>query len=271
MRWLLLTLVVGAVPGALQGQGEYRRTAGDTLRYREVTDDTTRITLPQGVIPIVSSHDAVIALTFLGADSARAWYQSLALSAITPQGRVAPTTMTLLGKPYRLQVSPLGAVRLVSAPAMPPEVAQLTDLTRQFDDYLVRLPGGPLARNRSWTDSTSRGATTDGGAKVSIRQQGEYRVVGDTVTDACTCILVASRVRLSISSSGPGPSLQAVTTTDVSGVETGIFLWDPARGRMVSRRRAAQLTGTFRVTGVPQPIEAPVQRRYHTRMELVTP
>src|SRR5207248_11737855 len=95
---------------------------------------------PQGEIQVSVDQEGTVGLVRLAGDSARAWFESLTLAAQSPQGEQKPATDALLRKPYRLTFDARGRVKLVEAPALPPEVAGFGDLSNEFTDLFLRLP-----------------------------------------------------------------------------------------------------------------------------------
>ena len=61
-----------------------------------------------------------------------AWYDSLALSRVSPETTLSPDTDGLLGGRYRGQLSPVGGYSAVARPFVPDEVAEVAD--QQYDE-----------------------------------------------------------------------------------------------------------------------------------------
>ena len=59
-----------------------------------------------------------------------------------------------------------GRIETLRAPEQSDETRQLTDLSRQFDDFFLRLPAAPLTVGTEWVDTMSFSETEgEGGAE----------------------------------------------------------------------------------------------------------
>jgi hypothetical protein len=76
----LVALIACALP--VRAQTTYTSTR-DTLRFRETMRMQVTLTMPQGEIPMSVEQSATLSLVRMPGDSARAWYDSLAISAWT--------------------------------------------------------------------------------------------------------------------------------------------------------------------------------------------
>ena len=148
---ILLAATLTITPAATAQTGtHYTRRAADTLRYREVSTGHMRVRTPEGQdVPLETEHEALIAVTFGPADTLRAWYDSLAIGLVGPGGATRPATQTVLHQPFLLRFDPRGHTETLATPAFPASFNGVTDLTRQFDDFFLRLPEGDLNRASS--------------------------------------------------------------------------------------------------------------------------
>ena len=259
-------VLVGSLPMALAAQGRYTRTRGDTLRYREVTTADITLDAAQGPIKVTSEQESQLAVTFAGRDSARAWYESLLLSASSPQGTTTPGTESLKRQPFHLRLTARGAVTLLAAPAMPAEVAAITDLTHQFDDFFLRLPAGTLTRGRSWRDTVTLGDST--GAKwYLVRREARYTVLRDTVVAGTRALVIIMQQALTLASGGPVANQPVRTAQRLVGSDSGTVIFSPATGRMLARARSGMLTGTMEITQLSGVITLPQRYTFESRIE----
>jgi hypothetical protein len=100
-RTLLATTALIACALPAHAQTAYTSTR-DTLRFRETTQLHVTLTMPQGEIPMTVEQRATLSLVRLPGDSARAWFDSLAISATGPQGELKPETDSALKRTFRL-------------------------------------------------------------------------------------------------------------------------------------------------------------------------
>ena len=269
MRRLLVVLAL-LVPAAAHGQApEYRRAAGDTLRFREVTRATSEIAAPTGAMTIRTDHDATVALTFTRGDTARAWFEALSLRGTFPGGESVPQTAPLLGRPFVLTLGARGEAATLTVPEFPADVAQTSDLTHEFNDFFVRLPAVPLRPGVKWTDTTTRETPNAAGRTLRTTRIGSYRVRGDTVVGGVRGVVIDTRMRNRIESSGPSPTPGMRMTTLQEGTETGVFVFAPSEGRFLARRRDGALEGHIEFIGGPQPVRIPQKMTYQSTIERI--
>ena len=263
-------MAAALLPAAAQAQAaQYRRVVGDTVRYREVTHATSEIAAPQGAMTIRSEHDARLALAFARGDTARAWYEALSLRSAYPGGESVPETALLLGRPFLLTMGARGDVATLATPELPKAVAEVTDLTRQFEDFFVKLPAGPLRPGLEWTDTTSRETPLAAGRTLRTQRIGRFRVRGDTMVGGARGVVIETRMQNRIESTGPSPTPGMNMRTLQAGTETGTFVFSPAEGRLLARSREGALEGEIEFTGGPQPVRIPQKMTYQSTIERV--
>jgi hypothetical protein len=257
------------VPTAAAAQAPtYRRSASDTLRYQEASRATIDVTTPQGDVNVRTRTDATIAVTFGAADTARAWYDQLSLSAESAQGQQAPPTGEVLGKPFLLRVLADGSLETLSTPDVPASFQGVSDIARQFDDFFVRLPDTPLSRGTTWTDTVRVEAPTSTGGRVATERISRYEVVGDSVIDGAAVVVVRAVVRSHLNSTGPAGMPETEMMSVLRGEEQGTFYFDAAGGRMIGRSQTGDLSGDLQFIG-PQPVSLGQRIRYERTLRLV--
>ena len=232
-------LLVARVP--LGAQAHYA-PPGDTLRYRQEVKTTGVVSMPQGEFPISAEISGIAAILRTPGDSARAWFESLSITASNPGGEQKPSTAELVGKPYRLTFDSRGRVTLVEAPAIPQGLEGMGDLANAFGDFFLRLPEAPLRVGLSWSDTTTRGDST---AERSMRatSEAQYRVERDTVVDGVKALVVGVKQKVRIEASGPLPNAPAPAQTKLEGTDDGYVVFSPSAGRMLSRKHEGHFAG----------------------------
>lgn len=270
-RPALAALALLLAAGAVQAQAPvYRRAPGDTLRYREVTTGAVEARPGSGSVTMKTSRDARIAVTFGAADTARAWFEALAVSVDgPPQGERRPDASALLGRPYTLILGPRGEVQTVAVPPIPETLTQVSDLAAQFTDFFPRLPAGPLVAGATWADTVRHQATNAAGRTVVARRVGSYRVRGDSTVGGERVVVVdllTDSEILSGSSTPPAPGSASMQSA-LRGEETGAFYFAPETGLLVGRRRSGKLGGTITVSGGGRQVVIPQAFTYESRIE----
>jgi len=168
-------------------------------------------------------RDGVLRIQARFADSGitvEGWYDSLALSRESPEGKIEPDTDGLLGGRYRGTLTPTGRYVALARPFIPDEVAEVAELGTAFDDLLPPLPPVPLAVGQRWTD---------GHGLELIRLPDS--VSGRRVLHRLALRTMAKADR--ITTRGDTTALDGRQST----LEEGRVSWDPARGLVQRTRR----------------------------------
>ena len=270
---LAAALVLALAPALVCAQAPaYRRAPGDTLRYREVTTGTVEARPAGGAaVSMKTSHDARIIVAFGAADTARAWFEALAVGIDGPQGERRPSAQALLGRPYTLVLGPRGEVQTVDVPAIPPEIAQVSELAAQFTDFFPRLPAVSFTPGTTWADTTRHQTTSPTGRTVIARRIGSYLVRGDSTVAGQRVAIVELRTETEIlsGSSTPAAPGSASTQSALRGEETGVYWFAPETGRLVGRRRSGKLGGSITISGGGRQVSIPQTFTYESRIELL--
>lgn len=247
LRTLLASGVALACALPAGAQNSYS-PARDTMRFRETTQLHVTLTMPQGEIPMTMEQGAVISLVRLSGDSARAWFDSLGISATGPQGEQRPVTDSALKRQFTLGLDARGHVKNVHAPQWPANLQGVTDLSHQFDDFFLRLPTQPLTVGLAWSDTTSQ---TDSTAERYSRwvRSADYRVERDTTVGATKALVVRMKQQMHATISAPVPGQQMRSDAQLSGDEDGYFVFAPSTGRLIARRREGRMEGPVKASG----------------------
>lgn len=267
MSWALLGLLFGL--SATAANAQYRRSDRDTTRVREVTTSRTTLTAPTGTVELRSEHDATVALLFTGADSARAWYESLRIAMVSPQGRQEPTTREALSRPFVLSFDARGRIQTLSAPEFPAAFEAVTDLSHQFDDLFVRLPSAPLALGLAWADTAVIETRGLNDAYFRAERIIRSRVARDTTVGGESAWVIESVQRNAVSGTQRVKGQPLLVRTKLSGSDSGVVVFSAQNGRMLARQRVGSLAGTLTYEGGPQPMVLPMEQRYENSVRRV--
>ena len=238
-------LLVCALPVGAQTTYSMSR---DTLRFRESTQLRMTMTTPQGEMPMSADHRARVAVVRMPGDSARAWFDSLAVVATGPQGEQRPATDSALKTPIRFRLDARGRVSNVVAPTWPASLQGLADPAHHFDDYFLRLPAQPLKVGLAWSDTTT---TTDSTADKFMRwvRRTDYRVERDTTVAGTSALVVRTKQSVHVTVSAPIPNQGMRSDAQLSGDADGYFVFSPKTGRLLGRRSEGKLEGPVKVSG----------------------
>jgi hypothetical protein len=266
---LLLPAVACVRSAHAQASAEYRIRVGDTLRYAERTDSRFRFETPAGQAELNSEHIATIAVT-PSRDTMLAWYESLLLRQQGPgPERQEPNTEALLRQPFRLSISPRGVVKVLAFPSILREVASVTDLTRQFNDFFVTLPAQPLVAGATWTDTSTDTRPTKPRNKFSSRHVRSYQVERDTVVLGVAAVVIRLDQQLRMQMSSPMEDREGTVESMLEGTEEGIAIFAPSTGTLLGRRRAGFLRGTYSMLVGSARSQIPQRYEYTSTLSLV--
>ncbi len=240
--------IAGAAQDSSAQSTEYRRSRADTLRYREVGETVNTMSGRGGDFAATNHHDALVAVAFGGADSAIAWFDSVALKSTSPRGTFEPNTGPVVGKPFHLLFDARGRVETLTTPTFPQSLTAITDLSTQFDDFFVRLPDAELEIGLAWADTVVRGDSASAESWSRFSSEWELHVARDTVVDDMPAFVIVSYQILTTSSVGPVEGENLQLRSELSGEERSVVVFLPEAGRMLSRDDAGELRGTMEMT-----------------------
>ena len=268
----LLAAIVGFAPN-LKAQSDplvYHWNPGDTLRYAELTQGRIEMQMPGGAVLVRSEHDARIAVTVARRDTLVAWYERLRLLQEGPGPETqSPATTQLIGAHFTLAFDSHAPVHTVATPTIPAEIAAVTDLTRQFDDFFITLPRIPLKVGVRWVDTvqTDRpGRPTDTFAGKSVRH---YEVVRDTTIDRADAFLVVVHQDVTLNATSKVEEQQMTVTTALVGEDRGEAVFIPSEGRLHARTRVGKLAGSLTLVGPGGEMTVPQSYEYVSTLGLV--
>ena len=261
----LLAATLGFVPnvGAQSTPYGYHWTPSDTLRYSELTHSRVEMQMPGGTVLVRSEHDARIAVTALGRDTLAAWYEGLRLVQEGPGTETqSPSTAQLIGAPFMLTFDSHSPLRTSTTPAIPVDIAALTDLSRQFDDFFITLPRTKLAIGTRWADTVQTDRPARPTDTFSGRSVRDYQVVRDTTADGAPAFIVAVTQSVTLDASSRIEEQQMTVTTQFAGEDTGEVIFVPSQGRLHARTRAGKLAGSLTLTGPSGEMSVPQSYDY---------
>ena len=162
------------------------------------------------------------------------WYDSLSVDYTSPQGKVTPDTDGLIGGRWTGIMLPHGQTSLAARPFMPPELAQVSDLSDEMLDFFPPLATTGLAIGAEWTDSLG----------LEVERLRDSTGGGERLF----------RFRWRITSHGDDPAVVDTTVRLRQDIEDeGVMAWSPSRGPLGWRREIQVNTrvGASRRGGTP--------------------
>ena len=212
-----------------------------------------RLDTPTGahLRPETRGRDGVLQLRARPAGSTiaiEAWYDSLALSRVSPETTLSPDTDGLLGGRYRGQLSPVGGYSALARPFVPDDVAEVADLGGALDDLFPPLPPGALAVGERWSDAAGT----------------ELRRLPDSLAGRRVVQRLALRSRVDADRATVRGDTATIAARQVT-VEEGRVDWDPRLG-LLRRVRHLVVETTVPAGG---PVAQPVRSRLEQDVRLV--
>ncbi len=189
------------------------------------------------------SRDGILRVRARAADSGialEAWYDSLAVSRVSPETTLIPDTEGLLGGRYRGALSPDGRYEPRARPFVPDAVAEVADVGRVLDDLLPPLPPRSLAVGEAWSD----------GAGLELRR------LTDSVARGRSLVRLALRVRSESHEATIRGDTTGLAATEVT-TEMGQVDWDGTVG-LVRRVRHIVVETSVPAGG---PLKQPLRSR----------
>ena len=171
-----------------------------------------------------------------------AWYDSLALSRESPEGKLVPDTDGLLGGRYRGALSPTGRYAAEARPFVPDEVAEVAELGGAMEDLLPPLPPVAISVGQRWSDSSGL----------------ELRRLPDSVAGRRVVRRLAVHVRTEADLATLRGDTTRLPAREVT-VEDGRIDWDPAIGLLRRVRRLVVETSV--------PAGGPLRQPLRSRLE----
>lgn len=182
------------------------------------------------------------------------WLDSLALWRRLSTTTVRPDTDGLLGGRYRGVLAPDGNYQSRKVPFIPPEVAELADMSTALDDLLPPLPDQPLRPGQAWTDSaglTVRRLADSGMSGVPLYR---FQLENRRTTNAAAVPGDTTMIRLRQTSE-----------------EEGTFVWHPSVG-LLRRERHITINTTVPARGVvQQTVRSRIEQRITLARDLYVP
>jgi len=165
--------------------------------------------------------------------SFEAWFDSLAVEYTRPAGKLKPDTDGLIGGRWNGLIYPHGEVSLVDRPFMPPELADVSDLSDQLIDFFPPLATASVAPGRRWTDSL--------GLEI------------ERLRDSTAGTEVLQRYRWRISNAGTSTPGDTAIRLRQEIEDEGHLAWSASRGPVAWRREieVSARVGAARRGGTP--------------------
>ena len=239
---LMYAVVLGCavhVNAAAQGS-TYRRQAGDTLLYREVTEERVQVQgEPQEYHRF---RDALVAVAFTGGDTMRAWYEDLQVSddERAPGQTVGPEAV---GLGFLITLDERGRGELLGSHDFPESIVKIWDPQEQFSAFFPVLPERALQSGLEWGD-TLLNQPLSGNIRGVENYFAVHRVVGDSMIDKIPVVIVESRVESTANGrEGVDDPTRMVGTSNLT--EHGRYYFSTRDGLLVRRTMTGEIDMTL--------------------------
>jgi hypothetical protein len=143
-----------------------------------------------------------------------------------------------------------GKATVVSMPELKGDAGQLADPHSVAFMFFPRLPGSAVDPGHVWTD-TIHYETERPEASIVFDAVLTYTVQGDTLVDGMNLLHVTFDGDGDVAGGGITEGMEVFQ--NFSGGMVGFFLWDAARGIMVSSETTSDMSGTVEVPAAGMP------------------
>lgn len=253
---LLFGLAACAGPGAVSPSGGLMYQVPESPSVVYVVEGGQNINIdagPMGSMSMTSSSEAMLAMSFAaGANGIQVTttFQELSVSMTQPMGGSLSASESDIVGDLVFTIDPKGEGTVVTLPETKGSAEQLVSPVSFVHEFFPRLPGGAVSPGETWTDSIQWEAST-GDGDVSSSSVVTYTMVGDTVVDGLALLHITYEGEADVVGSGFTEGMEVLQA--VSGDVAGMFLWDPARGLMVSGESSQDMDGTVEVPAAGMP------------------
>ena len=261
----------GSGPGAVSPPDAlaYKIPDNPTVVYVSESSQDISVDIPgMGPMDMQGNSEVTLAMAFAPAESGMevtATFEKLSVTMSNPMaGDITASESDITGN-LVFTMDEHGKGTLVSTPEVSQEVESMVGPAGIAYEFFPRLPGGSVEPGGTWTDTIQYEMEVAGG-EASSRSVVTYTLVGDTVVNGATLLHVTYESDGEVVTHAVQQGTEM--TQSFSGVTDGVFLWDPARGLMVSHETTAELDGSTEVpsSGMP-PFPMVISARGSVRLQ----
>jgi hypothetical protein len=252
----LVGMAACAGPGSVSPSGGLMYGVPETPSVVYVTESSQDIGIDagaMGTMTMAASSEATLAVSFApGTDGVQVTMtvQDLTASMSQPMGGSLTASESDIEGDLVFTMNEKGRGTAVTIPATKGSAEQLVTPVSFVHEFFPRLPGGAVDPGDMWTDTIAYEATMSQG-RTSTSSVLTYTLVGDTVVDGKTLLHITYEGDSDVEGSGATEGMEVMQV--FSGPITGMFLWDPARGLMVSGESSVDMDGTVEVPAAGMP------------------
>ncbi len=246
----------GSGPGAVSPRKAlmYELPETPTLTYvAEGAQDVSVDAGAMGTLEITGSSEMTIAMTFEPAAEGMqvtVEFQQLSATLNNPMAGAQTASESDIDGNLVFTMDQLGNATLVSAPTVRGAAEQLVRPVGMVYEFFPKLPGTVVDPGDTWTDTTAYELPSDAGT-IALESVTAYTVVGDTVVDGVTLMKVDFESATETVAEVEQQGMEVIQS--YTGDVIGSYLFDVARGVMVSAETAVDLEGATEVpaAGIP--------------------
>jgi hypothetical protein len=171
---------------------------------------------------------------------------------VSEQGVIRLPTNSVLRQLFVLHFDSAGHATAIRTPVVPEIISTAIDLSKEFQDFFMPKPRGPLKLGLVWVDTlVVEGPTASQRFSKSTRI-GRHEVVGDSVIAGTPVFVVVASTRQHVITSGLVPREPGLTAvSQLQGVAESRFYMARNEGHMMARRTSATFRGEVEYSGMP--------------------
>ena len=145
-----------------------------------------------------------------------------------------------------------GRVEITDSPSVTGAAGQMFRATALAHEFLPRLPGGPVVVGASWTDTIQYDESTRAG-DLDVVWVVTYTVVGEDDFRGIPVMRVESDGRYQVATGGEMQGMYV--EQELSGSESGYFLWDQSGRRVMMMESVREMDGAVYADVAPEPMQ----------------
>jgi hypothetical protein len=233
------------------------------LRYTDASEGSQTIETPAGPQGGEFRTEAAVALQVgpeaAGGRNFKISYESFGATVPGPAGPRQVDGAELVGAEIAGVMGPDGSLALAALPDVSAGSFDAASLAGLLPDLLAPLPPDGASERTPWPHRYTLPA--GGGLRGEISYEGEARFAGDTTANGIPLRRIVSEGRVTVAASGSPAGAPGEIDMKVEGDARTVYLWDSARGVLVSSNAESTTAGTLSTMGFDLPMTMSMERR----------
>jgi hypothetical protein len=249
----------------------YRIPAESALTYVSQSDSSEVTEVMGQTIEMITEGGSRYAFRTIGEQEGNleleVTVEDMSLDISSPQGNITPDLSGILGKSFKMILSPQGKELDVSEAAKLEYdlvAGQTRNLQSGFQTIFPDLPESAVKAGDSWPSYAKIEEESDTN-EVKIEMEMENTLVGFETIDGWECARVESKITGTVSGKGSQQGMDLMTSGELTGKDTWYFAYK--EGFLVKILSEVEVDATIEVSG-PTSMSLPTTRVMNMEMTL---